>query len=674
MKRLLPYLLLLAEVLLFYRYTLFQPGRYVFPWDLRGFHLPQAYFYADSLARHELPFWDPYTYCGRPFQANIQTAVFYPTVPIAVQFGLYGLELNVAFHVFLAGVFAFLLARSLGLRPASAFLAATVYQLCGFFAAHVEHMGAITIAAWLPAAWLCVVRGRWIWLSAVFAMAILGGLTPLTALVFATSLLLAILFVVVDRASWRIPLAVAGAIGASLLLTAVQLVPTLQLTSHSIAQYRADWLKSGGGVPLQALVSLVWPNYYDIFDLSKYHQPFELTFMYLYCGWIGLGLAVLGVVWRRPPTVRSSLIIAVLALLSGWVMLGDSTWLWRAFYSVLPLSIRIGLHPEYSIPAFTLCIAVLAGFGLERLNLSARTTWAVGAVAAAELIIVSSGRPMNAFKLADEPGVSRTSFNGNTSVVSTARNLTRQSVPPSRIDTINDAMEWAMAAPTMQIYTANGNDPMALARLIQARLAFVKGERWGAYYQVSNLASPVLGLMDIRYLLSRTEAQTSGTPFIQAATIPGSIVYQNQSVLPRFFLVSKIKTANSYDDAIRLFHSPDFAPAEEAVVEGHVAVSRTGGPGQVRVIRYQPRLVELGITAPAARLLVTSETHYPGWRAYVDGREQQILYTDLAFRGVAIPAGNHRVEMRFQPTLFWWSALVSATAWLCWLGAVYVLR
>ena len=44
----LPYLVLLAEVLFFYRQVLFQGGQ-VIPWDLRYYHLPIAEFMASPL-------------------------------------------------------------------------------------------------------------------------------------------------------------------------------------------------------------------------------------------------------------------------------------------------------------------------------------------------------------------------------------------------------------------------------------------------------------------------------------------------------------------------------------------------------------------------------------------------------------------------------------------------
>jgi uncharacterized membrane protein YfhO len=60
---------------------------------------------------------------------------------------------------------------------------------------------------------------------------------------------------------------------------------------------------------------------------------------------------------------------------------------------------------------------------------------------------------------------------------------------------------------------------------------------------------------------------------------------------------------------------------------------------------------------------VVADAHYPGWKAYVDGRETEIFYTDVAFRGVVIPAGRHKIVMRFEPGILWASGALSALSW-----------
>jgi len=51
-------------------------------------------------------------------------------------------------------------------------------------------------------------------------------------------------------------------------------------------------------------------------------------------------------------------------------------------------------------------------------------------------------------------------------------------------------------------------------------------------------------------------------------------------------------------------------------------------------------------------LLVLSEADYPGWRATIDGQPAAIRRVDHALRGLAVPAGDHDVELRYRPRSF----------------------
>jgi uncharacterized membrane protein YfhO len=62
--------------------------------------------------------------------------------------------------------------------------------------------------------------------------------------------------------------------------------------------------------------------------------------------------------------------------------------------------------------------------------------------------------------------------------------------------------------------------------------------------------------------------------------------------------------------------------------------------------------------------LVLSDTFYPGWRAFVDGRRAEIVPADHAFRAVYVPVGQHVVEFRYQPGSLQFGAILSALAWL----------
>lgn len=676
-RRLWPYGLLLAEVLVFHWRVVFT-SHYVLPWDFRYFHLPLAELQAHALRTGQLPLWDPFSYFGRPLVANIQAQTFYPPRLLTLALNhlsggdhlLYLLELQLIGHIFLAGAFTYLLLLRLGAGKAGALAAGTVYQLGGFFASQAQHLGVVNGGAWLPLAWLGVVelRDRLTMrgaakVAAALALTILAGLPSLAAGVIASTLLLALGAAWLYRSGARVPVAALAAAAWAVLLAAIQLLPSIQLNFHSIAQYRPEWRASGGGIPLQALVSLVAPNHYGIFDLATYSGPWEPTFLYLYSSLAGFALAVAtALAWRR----REAPLFALVGLAMGLAMLGDQTPIGRAAYRAMPPAIRAGIQPEFLMPNFTLSLAVLAGLGTGWFLKRPVVAWLAVAAIAVDLTAAGSGRPMNTASVAVEPGVTRTAFQGSEELLAKLRLLVNQAKPPYRLDVIDDTPHWGTTAPLTRLPTGTGYDPMAPARAIRLRLAFARGERWGATYPVEDLASPALDLASIRYLLSRTpieESRLAAARFRHVADLPGRSVYENLEALPRFYLAGRVRPAASLEEAARAVRDPSLDPRETAVVEGLREVAG-GADGRVTVVWYQENGFELEVETPRPAYLVTSETHYPGWKAWVDGREARLYYTNVAFRGLPVPAGRHRVVMRFEPAIVGVGAAVSALS-LC---------
>jgi uncharacterized membrane protein YfhO len=51
-------------------------------------------------------------------------------------------------------------------------------------------------------------------------------------------------------------------------------------------------------------------------------------------------------------------------------------------------------------------------------------------------------------------------------------------------------------------------------------------------------------------------------------------------------------------------------------------------------------------------LLVFAENYYPGWRAFLDGKEARILRANYAFQAIQVPAGSHSIKFAFEVAYF----------------------
>lgn len=667
---LLVYCSLLAAVVLFFYKPLFSSA-YVFPWDFRGVQLPLITFLRDQLRENRFALWNPYNYGGYPIYANIQACFFHPLVfasaLISSRLSWYSLPLLlewiVVLQVWIGGVAAYYLFRNIGLGSAPAWTGAVMFETGSYFASRAEHIDSMMAAVWMPLAWLAVwklahwekLRADWlVVLSVALGLSIWGGFPQATVAVFGSTVVFAMFLAALRMAR---PVVIAWACCGcifGILLAAVPFIPTAQLTEYSVAKYRVDWLGTGGGLYWQSLVSLVLPDHYNIFDIAHFKGPWDPTFLYLYSSILGLLLAIFALLARR---TRITALFGLLLFFGMFWMLGDKTIIWRKLFPLLPEQIRIGIHPEYTYCIFSLAIAGLAAIGLDAMRVANGMRWAIGVLIALDLFLVGSGRPMNVSAIKVDPGVTRDTFDGSAPLLDAVRERVNQNFPPWRYDTVHASPEWTYGAPILQIPSAAGISPMAPENAVQIRLFLHDGNRAGWNYPLEHINSPVVDLMNVKYLISGGQEISPLTrlpKFRLIASLPGNNLFENTDAFPRFFLVHDIRAATSLDNARRLMQQADLR--NTAIVDTPLQLpsdrSDAYNSDQVKPLQYQPTELEVVTQSARGSLLVLSETDYPGWKAWVDDRPAPIYSTDIALRGVIVPAGAHRVRMEFRPLIF----------------------
>jgi hypothetical protein len=165
-----------------------------------------------------------------------------------------------------------------------------------------------------------------------------------------------------------------------------------------------------------------------------------------------------------------------------------------------------------------------------------------------------------------------------------------------------------------------------------------------------------------------------------AAEMDGVLILRNLRSCPRAWLVAEAEAVDG-EEALRRISgaSPrEFDPRRTALLEVSPGeLPQLPGAGltwehmTAHVSTYEPSHLVIDTDALAPTVLVVSEIFYPGWAATVDGQPARILLTDYLLRGVALPPGRHRVEMRYTAPAARGGAIISACTLLL-LGGLFV--
>jgi hypothetical protein len=73
--------------------------------------------------------------------------------------------------------------------------------------------------------------------------------------------------------------------------------------------------------------------------------------------------------------------------------------------------------------------------------------------------------------------------------------------------------------------------------------------------------------------------------------------------------------------------------------------------GKAKLISYEPNKVEFEVQTEKEGYFIFNDTYYPGWRAYIDGKEEKIS-PFYVFRSVSIPKGKHILAFIFRPFVY----------------------
>jgi uncharacterized membrane protein YfhO len=130
---------------------------------------------------------------------------------------------------------------------------------------------------------------------------------------------------------------------------------------------------------------------------------------------------------------------------------------------------------------------------------------------------------------------------------------------------------------------------------------------------------------------------------------------QNPGAMGNAWFVNEINivaNANAEIDAL-----DGFKPSNTAIVDTRFSEQIIDGldntASSIVLTEYKPNYLKYNSTTTKEGIAIFSEIYYDkGWNAYVNGELKPHFRANYVLRGMKIPAGNHVVEFKFEPSTY----------------------
>jgi hypothetical protein len=139
---------------------------------------------------------------------------------------------------------------------------------------------------------------------------------------------------------------------------------------------------------------------------------------------------------------------------------------------------------------------------------------------------------------------------------------------------------------------------------------------------------------------------------------------KNPFTLGNAWFVKDYLIVNNADEEISAIG--DFRPDNLAIVDKHFENYLQGfksfntSDAVIKLNSYVPNHLVYSYSANSDELAVFSEIYYDkGWNAYIDGKKMPYFRANYVLRAMVVPAGNHKIEFRFEPKSYYAGQMIS---------------
>ncbi len=358
--------------------------------DFTNFHFPIKYYILNILKDGAFSFWNPYIFSGAPTAADIQIGLFYPLNLLLVPFSkadigymYWLLEIQVIFHLFLGGLFMYLLMRYLKVSHFSSLFSAMIFSLSSFFIVHLKHVNMIEDAVWMPLIFLFFHKAihnnspkDLIYSSFFMGISILAGHPQINYLIFLFAFAYLAYCLITEKSVSLIPFSIGKTAAKKIFfflifaalsfgIAAVEIIPYLEIFNFSNINASGSFAfaSSFSLHPVQFIITSFLPHFFggqnDIVGYAGEWNYWELA---NYLGIIPLFLAIIGFIFLKKQNFIKFLII--FSLISLTMAFGYYFFTYHIAYFLAP-GMQFFRAPARFLFLYIFSAVIIAGFALD---------------------------------------------------------------------------------------------------------------------------------------------------------------------------------------------------------------------------------------------------------------------------------------------------------------------
>jgi Bacterial membrane protein YfhO len=164
---------------------------------------------------------------------------------------------------------------------------------------------------------------------------------------------------------------------------------------------------------------------------------------------------------------------------------------------------------------------------------------------------------------------------------------------------------------------------------------------------------PLLGALNVKYISSFSPLPEGEIELVRHFPEYPLWLYRVEQPVPRVYIVPVTEYETDPLKALELLANKDFDRLGNVILDQPMLLpNKADFQAEAHLKEYENQVVNIQASLNQAGMLVLADSFYPGWNAYVNGRQAKVYRANLFFRAVQLPLGTHSVEFRYQPRSF----------------------